>query len=166
MLFFKLSKRNEVKCGSYGIAVSLEPTASTGAFFLKSYYDIRKKAILHYIRKLTPFGCWTPDPTQKQVLSCFRGFYFEVRALKKIEDGNDVRTELSDFHWSNCLLFFCSIQIYKGSSLMVRVGEFLAILTLSRAKKHSLVHYQKWTSPTEPSRVAFGRDQGLSLSLL
>lgn len=62
--------------------------------------------------------------------------------------------------------FFCSIQIYEGSSLMVRVGEFLAILTLSRAKKHSLVHYQKWTSPTEPSRVAFGRDQGLSLSLL
>lgn len=64
------------------------------------------------------------------------------------------------------MLFFCSIQIYKGSSLMVRVGEFLAILTLDLVKKQSLVHCQRWTSPTEPSRVAFGRDQGLSLSLL
>lgn len=49
---------------------------------------------------------------------------------------------------------------------MVRVGEFLAILTLDLVKKQSLVHCQRWTSPTEPSRVAFGRDQGLSLSLL
>lgn len=49
---------------------------------------------------------------------------------------------------------------------MVRVGEFLATLTLDLIKKQSLVHYQKKTPPTEPSRVAFGRDQGLSLSLL
>ena len=151
-----------MKCGSYGVAVSLLQVQ--GGFFGDCITIFEKS--LSCIRKLTPFGCWTPDPTQKQVLSRFRGFYFEVRALKKIEDRNDVRTELSDVHWSNCLLFFCSIQIYEGSSLMVRVGEFLAILTLSRAKKHSLVHYQKWTSPTEPSRVAFGRDQGLSLSLL